>query len=69
MPIRIAINGFGRIGRMVARLALQRPNIKLVAVNDLVPQIILPIFLNTILCMAAIQSLCVQKAMRFLSMG
>lgn len=37
MPIRIAINGFGRIGRMVARLALQRPNIKLMAVNDLVP--------------------------------
>jgi glyceraldehyde 3-phosphate dehydrogenase len=37
MSIRIAINGFGRIGRMVARLALQRPNIELVAVNDLVP--------------------------------
>lgn len=37
MPVRIAINGFGRIGRMVARLALSRPNIELVAVNDLVP--------------------------------
>lgn len=37
MTIRVAINGFGRIGRMVARLLLQKPNIKLVAVNDLVP--------------------------------
>ena len=37
MSIRIAINGFGRIGRMVARLALHRPNIKLVGINDLVP--------------------------------
>ena len=37
MSIRIAINGFGRIGRMVARVALQRPNIRLVGVNDLAP--------------------------------
>ena len=37
MPIRIAINGFGRIGRAVARIAMQHPNIELVAVNDLVP--------------------------------
>lgn len=37
MPIRIAINGFGRIGRAVARLVMQHPNIDLVAVNDLVP--------------------------------
>jgi len=37
MSIRIAINGFGRIGRMVACLALHRPNIKLVGINDLVP--------------------------------
>ncbi len=36
MSIRIAINGFGRIGRMVARILLQRPNIKLVGINDLV---------------------------------
>lgn len=37
MSIRIAINGFGRIGRMVARVAAQRSDIQLVAVNDLVP--------------------------------
>lgn len=37
MPIRIAINGFGRIGRTVARIVMQHPNIELVAVNDLVP--------------------------------
>src|SRR5690554_2936246 len=35
MAIRIAINGFGRIGRCVGRLAMQDPNIELVAVNDL----------------------------------
>jgi glyceraldehyde 3-phosphate dehydrogenase len=34
---RIAINGFGRIGRMVARLALESHSLDLVAVNDLVP--------------------------------
>ena len=37
MPVRIAINGFGRIGRMVARIAMQRSDIEIVAVNDLVP--------------------------------
>ncbi len=34
-PIRVAINGFGRIGRVTARLLLQRSDIELVAVNDL----------------------------------
>lgn len=34
-PIRIAINGFGRIGRVTARLLMERPDIELVAVNDL----------------------------------
>ena len=33
--IAIAINGFGRIGRRVFRLALQNPKIKIVAINDL----------------------------------
>lgn len=33
--ITIAINGFGRIGRRVFRLALQNPEIKVVAINDL----------------------------------
>lgn len=31
----IAINGFGRIGRRVFRLALQNPNLEIVAINDL----------------------------------
>ena len=35
MAIRIGINGFGRIGRSVGRIAAQDPNIDLVAVNDL----------------------------------
>lgn len=33
--IRIGINGFGRIGRRVFRLALDRPDIEVVAINDL----------------------------------
>ncbi len=33
--ITIAINGFGRIGRRVFRLALQHPHIQVVAINDL----------------------------------
>lgn len=32
---RIAINGFGRIGRMTARVLLQKKDIELVAINDL----------------------------------
>lgn len=35
MSVRIAINGFGRIGRMVLRASLQDPNIEVVAINDL----------------------------------
>ncbi len=34
-PIRIGINGFGRIGRKVARLALARENVEIVGINDL----------------------------------
>ncbi len=33
--IRIAINGFGRIGRSLFRLLLNHPNIEIVAINDL----------------------------------
>jgi glyceraldehyde 3-phosphate dehydrogenase len=33
--ITIAINGFGRIGRRVFRLALQHPQIQVVAINDI----------------------------------
>ena len=35
MSAKIAINGMGRIGRMVFRAALNRPDIDIVAVNDL----------------------------------
>jgi glyceraldehyde 3-phosphate dehydrogenase len=35
MSIKIAINGFGRIGRNVFRIALKRKNIEIVAVNDM----------------------------------
>jgi glyceraldehyde 3-phosphate dehydrogenase len=35
MALRVAINGFGRIGRMVFRAALQEKNIEIVAINDL----------------------------------
>ncbi|TFV97950.1 type I glyceraldehyde-3-phosphate dehydrogenase [Algoriphagus kandeliae] len=34
-PIRVAINGFGRIGRYTAKLILSHPSIELVAINDL----------------------------------
>jgi glyceraldehyde 3-phosphate dehydrogenase len=34
-PIKIGINGFGRIGRKVARLALAHDNIEIVGINDL----------------------------------
>ncbi len=34
-PTRVAINGFGRIGRVTARLLSERSDIELVAVNDL----------------------------------
>lgn len=37
MPINVAINGFGRIGRLVFRLAALRDDIRIVAVNDIVP--------------------------------
>jgi glyceraldehyde 3-phosphate dehydrogenase len=35
--VNIAINGFGRIGRLVFRLASNHPQLHIVAVNDLVP--------------------------------
>ena len=37
MAIRVGINGFGRIGRMVFRAGLNNKNIEFVAVNDLTP--------------------------------
>lgn len=37
MALKIGINGFGRIGRLVFRAAADNPNIEIVGVNDLVP--------------------------------
>ena len=34
MVIKVGINGFGRIGRLVLRNALKNPNVEVVAVND-----------------------------------
>ena len=34
MSIKVAINGFGRIGRMVFRASLNHPEIEVVAIND-----------------------------------
>ena len=34
--LRIGINGFGRIGRLVARIAMNHPEVEIVGVNDLV---------------------------------
>lgn len=35
MATKIGINGFGRIGRVVFRAALENPNVEVVAINDL----------------------------------
>ena len=35
MTIRIGINGFGRIGRIISRAILNNPNIEIAAINDL----------------------------------
>ncbi len=37
MAIKVAINGFGRIGRNVFRIAHKRENIEIVAINDMFP--------------------------------
>lgn len=34
MVLKVGINGFGRIGRLVARAARGNPNIQVVAIND-----------------------------------
>lgn len=35
MTVKVGINGFGRIGRLVFRAALSNPNVEVVVVNDL----------------------------------
>jgi glyceraldehyde 3-phosphate dehydrogenase len=37
MVVKVGINGFGRIGRLVLRAGLKHPNIQFVGINDLVP--------------------------------
>ena len=37
MSIKVGINGFGRIGRMVLRCSLNHPEIEIVGINDLCP--------------------------------
>ena len=37
MSIKVGINGFGRIGRMVFRASVNHPDIEIVGINDLCP--------------------------------
>lgn len=37
MVVKVGINGFGRIGRLVFRAGLKHPDIQFVGINDLVP--------------------------------
>jgi len=37
MSVKIGINGFGRIGRLVFRVAHADPNVEIVGINDLFP--------------------------------
>ena len=36
MSIKVGINGFGRIGRLVFRAAVNNPEIEIVGINDLI---------------------------------
>ena len=35
MSVRVAINGFGRIGRALMRASVHEPDVDIVAINDL----------------------------------
>lgn len=37
MAVKVAINGFGRIGRLVLRAGIKNPDVEFVGINDLVP--------------------------------
>jgi len=37
MPIKIAINGFGRIGQAAFKIAIEKPELEIVAINGLAP--------------------------------
>jgi glyceraldehyde 3-phosphate dehydrogenase len=38
MAVKLGINGFGRIGRLVLRMGIKDPDLEFVGINDLVPQ-------------------------------
>jgi glyceraldehyde 3-phosphate dehydrogenase len=45
MPIRIGINGFGRVGRLIFRAMIRRPEFEVVAINDLAdPEVLAHLF-------------------------
>ena len=46
MAIRVALNGFGRIGRCVLRAAWNDPNIEFVHINDLTSDDVLAVAMN-----------------------
>ena len=48
MAIKIGINGFGRIGRLVFRSAMKQSDVSIVAINDLLKLIIWHTFLSMI---------------------
>ena len=54
MSIKVGINGFGRIGRMVFRASLDHPEIEIVGINDLCPPDYLAYMLNMTPCTAAL---------------
>jgi hypothetical protein len=37
MTVKVGINGFGRIGRLVFRAGIDNPDVEFVGINDLVP--------------------------------
>lgn len=37
MPVRVVINGFGRIGRAAFKVALEKSEVEMIAINDLAP--------------------------------
>jgi len=41
MAVKIAINGYGRIGKVITRICLQRDDVELVAINDTTPRDVL----------------------------
>ena len=49
MAIKVAINGFGRIGRLVFRIMEEDPSFDVVAINDLTNADELAYYLNMIL--------------------